>query len=211
MATLLSDILWRLLVLVGSYLLGSILFAKIMVKIFAGKDIEQIGDKNPGAKNTMLHVNFALGFIAGTLDILKAWAPTYLLGYFFWPDLSFSFCAALGAVLGHMYPLYNRFKGGRVISCLIGSFFFFIPYEIIWAAIIVGLIYLVKFLLKKNFLISLSKLMLATAVVSFFIPHDWIIKLMVFGLLVAGFVFNKANWDSSREWFSQVIQTVRKN
>lgn len=205
----LSDILLRLMALVIGYLLGSILFAKILVRIFTGKDIEEIGDKNPGAKNTMINVGVGIGLAIGILDALKAWAPIVVAFYVFKADYFYLFLIGAGAVAGHMYPLYFHFKGGRAIACLIGFFLFFIPHEVMGAAVVMGLIYIVKFLLKKKFMISLSKLMIATVIVSLFMPHFLEIKIIVFNTLLVA-LFNRSNLAAFKEWFDQIIKTVEK-
>lgn len=201
-------ILWLIALAVG-YLLGSILFAKILVKAFAEKDIEAIGDKNPGAKNTMLNVGVGIGAAIAILDTLKTLGPMLIAFYIFHMGYIFVFFIAAGTIAGHLYPLYFGFHGGRGAATLIGSLLFFIPYEIIIAAIIVAMLYLLKHFLKEKFLISITKMLMATVLVSFFVPHLGIVKIMIL-VLVAVVLSNKKNLTALKEWMRQVIQTVEK-
>lgn len=201
-------VLWLIALTVG-YLLGSILFAKILVKAFVKKDIAAIGDKNPGAKNTMLNVGLGIGALIAALDTLKTLGPMLIAFYVFKMDQAFVFFIAIGTVAGHLYPLYFGFRGGRGAATMIGSFLFFIPYEIIAAALIVALLYLLKYFQKEKFLISVTKMLMATVLISFFMPHPGMVKIMI--LVIAAVVLsNKNNLVSLKEWLRQVVQTVEK-
>lgn len=203
-----NAVLWPLAFITG-YLMGSILFAKILVKLIAKKDIESIGDKNPGAKNTMLNVGLGIGTLAGMLDILKTLGPMLIAFYAFRMDYVFVFLIAIGSLLGHLYPLYFGFRGGRGAASIIGFLIFFIPYAILGAAVIVALIYLIKFLLKEKFLISVTRMLMTTILVSVFLPHPVTVKVMI--LIIAGVaLINRNNSASFKEWLRLLVQTVKK-
>ena len=100
-----------LIITLGSYLLGSIPFGFILTKIFLKKDIRNIGSGNIGATNALRTGNKFLGLrYINMLDITKAILPV-LYVKFNYPD--YIFIASLGAFLGHVFPVWLKFKGGK--------------------------------------------------------------------------------------------------
>ena len=69
--------------LLSGYLIGSILFAEIMVRIVKGRDIRKMGNTNPGAQNIYLHVSKVLGTLTGLLDAFKSLIPMIIADYYF--------------------------------------------------------------------------------------------------------------------------------
>lgn len=182
-----------LCLLVG-YLFGSFLFAVILVKLFKGKDIRKMGDKNPGGRNTLESVGFGWGVSAGILDMMKVLGPILLARFVFHLDDAFLFVIALGGIIGHLHPLYFHFKGGRGAAVFIGTCLIFIPWEILGSAGFIFLIYLIsKFLLKKPFPISASLIITATIFASLFLDHPGIVKIGLISLLAALTLFNAQN------------------
>ena len=106
-----------LIIALGSYLLGSIPFGFILTKIFLKKDIRNIGSGNIGATNTLRTGNKILGFTTLGLDIAKAVLPILFIK-FNYPD--FIFTASLCAFLGHVFPVWLKFKGGKGVATYVG-------------------------------------------------------------------------------------------
>ena len=102
-----------------SYLLGSIPFGLLLVKIFEGKDIREIGSKNIGATNVMRTGNKFLAFCTFLLDALKATLAAYLSLKNINDSLMFQI-SIISIFLGHMFPIWLKFKGGKGISTLFG-------------------------------------------------------------------------------------------
>jgi len=109
-----------LIIALGSYLLGSIPFGFIFTKIFLKKDIRDIGSGNIGATNALRTGNKALGYATLVLDITKAILPV-LYVKFNYPD--YIFIASLSAFLGHVFPIWLGFKGGKGVATYIGILF----------------------------------------------------------------------------------------
>ena len=109
-----------LIVALGSYLLGSIPFGFILTKIFLKKDIRDIGSGNIGATNALRTGNKSLGYGTLILDISKAILPV-LYVKFNYPD--YIFIASLSAFLGHVFPIWLKFKGGKGIATYVGILF----------------------------------------------------------------------------------------
>ena len=103
-----------------SYLAGSIPFGLILTKIFLNKDIREIGSGNIGATNALRTGNKLIGYSTLILDILKAVIPV-LYVKFNYPE--FIFISALSAFLGHVFPIWLRFKGGKGVATYVGILF----------------------------------------------------------------------------------------
>ena len=123
-----------------AYLLGSIPFGYILVRWFRGQDIRTTGSGNIGATN-VARTAPGLGVLTLLLDALKGAAAVFIAGWLASrqgdlrlagvgaePALSFAIAlAALMAVLGHMFPVWLRFKGGKGVATAVGALLWFSP------------------------------------------------------------------------------------
>ena len=117
-----------------SYLMGSIPFGFILTKIFLKKDIRDIGSGNIGATNALRTGNKALGYATLILDILKAIIPVVYVKIFY---QDFLYIASLCAFLGHVFPIWLKFKGGKGVATYLGilfaiNFYFGIIFILSW-------------------------------------------------------------------------------
>ena len=117
-----------------SYLMGSIPFGFILTKIFLKKDIREIGSGNIGATNALRTGNKAIGYSTLVLDILKAVTPVIYVKLFF-QDLLY--ISSLCAFLGHVFPIWLKFKGGKGVATYLGilfaiNFYFGIIFMVSW-------------------------------------------------------------------------------
>ena len=103
-----------------SYLMGSIPFGFILTKIFLKKDIREIGSGNIGATNALRTGNKVIGYATLILDISKAIIPVIYTKINF-PELIF--VASLCAFLGHVFPIWLKFKGGKGVATYVGILF----------------------------------------------------------------------------------------
>ena len=103
-----------------SYLLGSIPFGFLLTKLFLNQDIRNIGSGNIGATNVLRTGNKLIGFSTLFLDILKAVIPIIFIKYNF-PD--FIFISSLSVFLGHVFPVWLKFKGGKGVATYVGILF----------------------------------------------------------------------------------------
>ena len=103
-----------------SYLMGSIPFGFILTKIFLKKDIREIGSGNIGATNALRTGNKAIGYSTLILDILKAVVPIIYIKIFYEDSL---YVASLCAFLGHVFPIWLKFKGGKGVATYVGILF----------------------------------------------------------------------------------------
>jgi glycerol-3-phosphate acyltransferase PlsY len=103
-----------------SYLLGSIPFAFILTKIFLNKDLRNIGSGNIGATNALRTGKKSLGIFTLFLDGLKAYISISIT-FIYFPD--YIYLSALSCVLGHIFPVWLKFKGGKGIAVFLGILF----------------------------------------------------------------------------------------
>ena len=109
-----------LIVGITSYLMGSLPFGFILTKIFLKKDIREIGSGNIGATNALRTGNKLVGYSTLILDILKAIIPVIYVKMNY-PELIY--IASLCAFLGHVFPIWLKFKGGKGVATYVGILF----------------------------------------------------------------------------------------
>ena len=125
-----------------SYLFGSIPFGYLFTKILLKKDIRNLGSGNIGATNVLRTGNKSLGYLTLVLDIAKAAVPVIYIKLNY-PDLVY--ISALCAFLGHLFPIWLKFKGGKGVATFVG-----ILISInIYYALVFGTIWILTFLISK--------------------------------------------------------------
>src|ERR1700736_123304 len=114
-----------------SYLLGSIPFGYLLVLIFRGEDVRTSGSGNIGATNVS-RKSPALGILTLLLDAVKGTAAV-CMAYAIAPTYPLISLAALCAVLGHMFPVWLKFRGGKGVATGLGSFIVIAPKAVLVA------------------------------------------------------------------------------
>ena len=125
-----------------SYLMGSIPFGLILTKIFLKKDIREIGSGNIGATNALRTGNKLIGYSTLILDVLKAVIPVLYV------KINFSdavYISALCAFIGHVFPVWLKFKGGKGVATYVGILF---SLNIIFG-LVFGICWLIIFFISK--------------------------------------------------------------
>lgn len=176
--------------LLSGYLIGSVLFSYIFTKLVTGKDIRTLGNNNAGAANTYKNVGAVWGILTGVFDSLKALIPILIAHH--WFDLSSVSLGliGIGAIIGHCYPVYFRFKGGRAAATLMGLYIFFIPYELIAALVVIPLI--VFTVIKKNITYWIPfGIISSSAIASLFFNHAIEVKIIIWASAFVGLFFNR--------------------
>ena len=130
---------------IPGYLIGSIPFGLILTKLFLKKDVREIGSGNIGATNVLRTGNKTLAAITLLLDLLKGVLAVYVyLGtgeYFFGENFDpFPISAGLFAILGHCFPIWLKFKGGKGVATTFGVLFVAVPWAGFLAAVTWGIV-----------------------------------------------------------------------
>ena len=129
------------IVIIGTicYLMGSIPFGFILTKIFLKKDIRDIGSGNIGATNALRTGNRFIGYTTLFFDVIKAVIPVIYIKYNF-PELLY--IGSLCAFLGHVFPFWLKFKGGKGVATYVGILFALDIY--------LGLIFIISWLIRSE-------------------------------------------------------------
>ncbi len=109
-----------IIIILTSYLMGSIPFGLILTKIFLNKDIRKVGSGNIGATNVLRAGNKIVGYLTLILDVLKAIIPIIYIK-FNYPDLIY--VSSLSVFLGHVFSIWLKFKGGKGVATYVGILF----------------------------------------------------------------------------------------
>lgn len=165
------------LMLILSYLIGAIPNGYVIGKVFFKKDIREFGSGNTGATNSFRVLGKPAGFIVTFLDIFKGfitvffplWFPVHAQG----PISTFfthGLIVGIFAIIGHVYPIYLKFKGGKAVATSAGVVLGVNPILLLILAIIFfGILYLTKY-------VSLSSIIAAiSCVIGSLIIHDYIL------------------------------------
>ena len=165
------------IVAVYSYLLGSIPFGLILTKIFLKKDIRDIGSGNIGTTNVLRTGNKSLAVATLVLDLLKGYFSIIITFTYFENLISYS---ALICFIGHIFPVWLKFKGGKGVATYLGvilalSYKFFLIFGISWLVL--------SFLFRYASLSSIVSSLIAFAYSYFFISNFSLI-LFIFVVII---------------------------
>ena len=131
-----------LLVFLYSYFLGSIPFGLILTKLFLHEDIRKIGSGNIGATNVLRTGKKFLAIMTLMLDVIKGFLTVYATSIYF---NDFVYLAALICFIGHIYPVWLKFKGGKGVAVYLGTIIF-LSFK---CTIIFGLIWILTLFIYK--------------------------------------------------------------
>ena len=157
-----------------SYLIGSIPFGFILTKTFLKKDIRGIGSGNIGATNVLRTGNKFIGYSTLSLDVLKAVLPVMYVKLNH-PELIY--VASLCAFLGHVFPVWLKFKGGKGVATYVGILFALN----IFLGLIFCISWLIIFLISKYS--SLSSIIGSLSVPVYIFFNDQISNILFFGIM----------------------------
>ncbi len=147
-----------------SYLSGSIPFALLLVRLSTGRDVRNQGSGNVGATNAVRVAGWGVGALVALLDIAKGAVPVLVMSAFN-PSSRWIGAAAVAAVLGHCFPVWLHFDGGKGVATGLGSFMPIAPLSIGVALVV----WLVVVMLRRT--VSLASMVTAALfpVVVFFV------------------------------------------
>ena len=166
-----TEIVIKIGIFLGAYLVGSIPFGYILTKKFAGKNILEHGSGNIGSTNVGRIAGKKLAIAVQILDMLKGLIPVILVfpfrdeKYGLSADLPFAFQVAIATILGHNFSIFLKFKGGKGVNTSLGALVLFDPFAIFAS---VGVYFISKYLTKY---VSLSSILLALSLPLFHALH----------------------------------------
>jgi glycerol-3-phosphate acyltransferase PlsY len=150
---------------VVAYLIGSVPFGLILTRIAGAGDLRTIGSGNIGATNVLRTGRKGLAIATLVLDVLKGALPVWLAGRYFGPDMAV--VAGLGAVVGHCFPVWLKFWGGKGVATALGVVLVLAPLAALVAlALFVGITALTRYASLGSILGAAS-----TCVVAYLMGH----------------------------------------
>ena len=166
-----------IIISIYSYLLGSIPFGLLLTKIFLKKDIRKIGSGNIGTTNVLRTGNKTLAIVTLVFDLLKGYVSVYVTLLYY---ESLIFYSALICFIGHIFPIWLKFKGGKGVATYLGlilafSYKFFLIFGISW--LILSLLF--RFASLSSILSSLIIFLYA-----FFVDNDYSLIIFIFFIFI---------------------------
>ena len=155
------------IIIIISYLLGSIPFGFLLTKIFLNKDIRKIGSGNIGATNALRTGNKTLGYATLILDILKAIIPVIFVKIYY---SEYLYISSLCVFLGHVFPIWLKFKGGKGVATYVGI----LCCMNIYLGISFGIVWLITFVMFKYSSLSSIVGSLSVPIINFLFFNDQI-------------------------------------
>ena len=155
------------IIILISYLLGSIPFGFLLTKIFLNKDIRKIGSGNIGATNALRTGNKTLGYATLILDVLKAIMPVIFVKIYY---SDYLYISSLCVFLGHVFPIWLKFKGGKGVATYVGI----LCCINIYLGISFGIVWLITFVIFKYSSLSSIVSTLSIPIINFLFFNDQI-------------------------------------
>lgn len=161
-----------------AYLLGSIPFGYVLVRVFRKEDIRAKGSGNIGATNVLRSGAKALGFATLLLDLLKGLAAVLIARHIGSGNYDVEVAAAVAAVLGHVFPVWLGFRGGKGVATALGVFL-----ALTWPSAVGGLLVFIAVFAISRY-VSLGSIVAAVALplFAFHFVRPWT-AMMTFGFL----------------------------
>jgi glycerol-3-phosphate acyltransferase PlsY len=178
-------IVWTLLAILAAYLIGSVSFAVVVSRVFGLADPRSYGSGNPGATNVLRSGNKLAAVLTLLGDAVKGWLAVWLVQRY-GPELGVGdwgiALSGLAVFLGHLYPVYFRFKGGKGVATAAGVILAFNP----WLALATGVTWLIiAFFFRYSSLAAL----VAAVFAAFYSAFGWGFDERFIALVViAGFI-----------------------
>ena len=113
--------------LIIAYLLGDIPFGYVLVKLTTGRDVRASGSGNIGATNVLRTSGRAAGFATLLLDMGKGFCAVWLESRLTGGNVHWMSAAALAVMIGHSYPVFLHFRGGKAVAAFVGAYLYLTP------------------------------------------------------------------------------------
>ena len=173
------------LVFLLSYISGSIPFGLIATKLFLNQDIRKVGSKNIGATNVLRTGNKKIALVVLILDFLKGFIPLIILKNYLVNNengVDIYYIISLFAIIGHIFPIWLKFKGGKGVATYIGYIF---ALNYIYGLIFIFSWIIIALITKYSSLSSILSLLILPIIIYFFQnDSNNLLILLVIGMLI---------------------------
>ena len=166
------------IIIITCYLLGSIPFGFILTRVFLKQDIRNIGSGNIGATNVLRTGNKVIGYSTLILDIAKAVIPVIYIKLNY-PD--YIFISSLSVFLGHVFPIWLKFKGGKGVATYVGILF---SLKLFYGFIFIGSWLIIFLISKYSSLSSIVASLVLAIYLSLMLKNDFIFFAIMFVLIL---------------------------
>jgi glycerol-3-phosphate acyltransferase PlsY len=170
-----------LVIVALAYLVGSIPFGLILSKLFAKRDIRSAGSGNIGATNVYRVLGKTLGGLTLVFDILKG-AIFVILAEVVTHSEIWASLAGLAAFLGHLYPIYLKFRGGKGVATSVGIFLFLAPY-----ALLVDIVIFLLVVYQTRY-VSLGSIIAAALLPVILLVFSYSYVYVILAVIMGGFI-----------------------
>lgn len=177
-----------ILLIIASYVLGSIPTGVVLSKIFTNRDIRQEGSGNIGATNVARVLGKKLGILTLAGDLLKGFIPVFIGAYFI-SSLQLGCLMGLAAFLGHLFPIFLGFKGGKGVATALGVFLYLSPVVILIEVVIFAAVVGISRYVSLGSLLAAATMPIILFILSF--PRTVVLLSSAFALLI--FIKHKGN------------------
>ncbi|MCL2390735.1 MAG: glycerol-3-phosphate 1-O-acyltransferase PlsY [Endomicrobia bacterium] len=195
----------KILYLIFAYFCGAIPFAYIISKFAANVDIRTVGSGNPGATNVFRAVGKKAGIITFILDALKGFLPVLFAIHI---DNSFSYSVAVATMtmVGHMFTVFLKFKGGKGVATACGAFLALMPFPTLIAFAVFALVFVFSGYVSLGSVCAALSLPLA----SYF--SGYALEAVIFAFALASIIIykHKANMQRLRRGEEYKFKILRK-
>jgi glycerol-3-phosphate acyltransferase PlsY len=171
-------------VIIAGYIVGSLPTAYLAVRMTAGIDIRKAGSGNVGAFNTFdVTKSKSIGIIVGFVDATKGFLVTATLAWVFKTSFELQAAGFIAVILGHNYPVWLKFKGGRWLATAAGGLFAIgIAYTLVWC-----LVWFLVYRFKKDIHTGNIIATIGTPLLLLLLPGSWIEGLTVSDCTASGY------------------------
>jgi glycerol-3-phosphate acyltransferase PlsY len=178
----------KILLLLFAYLLGAVPFGYLLFRLSEKRDIRSLGSQSTGATNVLRLKGWRYAIPVAVFDILKGAFPP-LLALRLFADFDLALACALAVVLGHCFPVYIKFRGGKGVAATVGAYAVLGLKPLLLSLIIFGLV------IAITRFVSLGSLLAALSFPPFVLLFKEPQKLALLGLIIFGLVFFK-HWGN---------------
>jgi acyl phosphate:glycerol-3-phosphate acyltransferase len=176
------NILSQILVVIAAYLIGAVPFGLLFTRLFSGIDVRTVGSGNIGATNVLRAAGKKVAVLTLLADGLKGFLPVFLARLLFHDD-SITALSGAAAILGHVFPVYLRFKGGKGVATSFGVVLAVSP----WTGVVALLAWLIAAIIWRYSSLSALIAFASYPFVTFAVPPPpskpyGLLSLFIFGM-----------------------------